>query len=100
MIAESVCFVYNCVHFIAANLLFTMNNAEQKGRGGGVIGSCNVTRGKVMVLIFKWRGCMYLEVFGGGQVTKVILNWACVSGEVPRVCLNLHVSTFTSFRRI
>lgn len=26
-------FVYNCVHFTAANLLFTMNNAEQKGRG-------------------------------------------------------------------
>lgn len=33
LIAESLCFVYNCVHFTAANLLFTMNNTEQKGRG-------------------------------------------------------------------
>lgn len=33
MIAESLRFVHNCVHFTAANLLFTMNNAEQKGRG-------------------------------------------------------------------
>lgn len=33
LIVELLYFVYNCVYFIVVNLLFIMNNVEQKGRG-------------------------------------------------------------------
>lgn len=88
MIAESLRFVYNCVHFTAANLLFTME------RKGVVVGCCNGIGGEVMLK--GRRGSCIWKCLGEDRSQKCFLI-RCVLGGSPK---NVSKSTLSSFDSI
>lgn len=93
MIAESLRFVYNCVHFTAANLLFTMNNAEQKGRGLFLV---VVMEFGGEVMLKGRRGSCIWKCLGEDRSQKCFLI-RCVLGGGPK---NVSKSTLSSFDSI